>query len=50
MVSLMNLYNMDNNSLKNYLLMNKDLIKSNEVRDILMSPNRHYAFVWLVQE
>ena len=50
MVSLMNLYNMDNDSLKKYLLMNKNLIKTNEVRDILMSPNRHYAFVWLVQE
>ncbi len=45
----MNLNDMDNESLKNYLLMNKELLKNNEVRDILMSSNRHYAFVWLVQ-
>lgn len=42
--------NMNNSELESLILKNKELLLDSNIRSLLMEENRHYAFVWIVQE
>lgn len=46
----MDIGNLNNADLVKFLCTNKEYLKMNNVRDLLMNDDRHYAFVWLVQD